>query len=64
MSILKYFKPSPAKQDSTHDGLPNPHGSLSASLSSAAIASANERVREVQQAPQRKPRQPYHKRLQ
>ena len=60
MSILKYLKPSP-KQDSTHDGLLNPHGSLSASLSSATIASANERVREVQQAPQRKSRQPYHK---
>ncbi len=39
MSILKYLKPSP-KQDSTHDGLLNPHGSLSASLSSATIASA------------------------
>ena len=39
MSILRYFKPK--------DSLPDPKGSLSASMSSEAIASANGEVREA-----------------
>ena len=39
MSILRYFKPK--------DSLPDPKGSLSASMSSEAIASANGEVQEA-----------------
>ena len=39
MSILRYFKPK--------DSLPDPKGSLSTSMSSEAIESANREVREA-----------------
>ncbi len=56
MSILRFLKP-----DSTHDGLPNPQGSLSDKLSTTAIASANDLVREAQKPNGRKNRRTYHK---
>ena len=60
--ILRYLKPV-KKQESTHDGLPNPQGLVSAKISPAAIASANELVCEAQQVTtkRRKNRGVYHK---
>ena len=49
MSHLRYFKPE-KPEDSTRDGLTNPKGSLSTTIPSSAIESANELVREAQKA--------------
>ena len=51
MSIRQYFKPM--------DGLPNPKGSLSACISSGAIASANREVEKALKSRKEKKRGPY-----
>ena len=53
MSILRYFKPK--------DSLPDPKGSLSASMSSEAIASANQEVQEAMASSAKGKRGPYTK---
>ena len=52
MSIRRFFKPI--------DGLPDPKGSLSAAIPSAAIASANREVQKVMDSGNKK-RGPYKK---
>ena len=52
MSIRQYFKP--------RDGLPDPKGSLSTSMSSLVIASANREVEKALEAVSKK-RGPYRK---
>ena len=47
MSILKYFKRTDSKSRLSESVLPDPTGPLSSSISSGAIASANERVANV-----------------
>ena len=53
MSIHQYFKPV--------NGLPDPKGLLSASISTAAIASANQDVQKVIGNYEKKKRGPYKK---
>ena len=53
MALLKYLKPI--------DGLPDPKGSLSASMSSRTIAMANKEVEQVMNKERGKKRGPYNK---